>query len=131
MEWQPSENGGPPKFVEIPGSERVGGGGRGGGCRKAGQSGPDDCPCALGWRCHPAAKHGSCASLPCGSQLQLSHPAYLTPPPPPPCCQVIEADLVLLAMGFLGPEATLAEALGACCLTTSLLRAALRRAALS
>lgn len=27
--------------------------------------------------------------------------------------QVIEADLVLLAMGFLGPEATLAEALGA------------------
>lgn len=26
MEWQPSENGGPPKFVEIPGSERVGGG---------------------------------------------------------------------------------------------------------
>ena len=26
VEWQPSENGGPPKFVEIPGSERVGGG---------------------------------------------------------------------------------------------------------
>ncbi|KAI7845826.1 hypothetical protein COHA_000736 [Chlorella ohadii] len=47
VEWQPSENGGPPKFTEIPGSERV-----------------------------------------------------------------IEADMVLLAMGFLGPEATLAEALG-------------------
>ena len=27
------------------------------------------------------------------------------------CVQIIEADLVLLAMGFLGPEATLAEAL--------------------
>ena len=26
--------------------------------------------------------------------------------------EVLEADLVLLAMGFLGPEATLAEALG-------------------
>jgi hypothetical protein len=26
--------------------------------------------------------------------------------------QIIEADIVLLAMGFLGPEATLAEALG-------------------
>ena len=26
--------------------------------------------------------------------------------------QIIEADLVLLAMGFLGPEATLADALG-------------------
>ena len=30
--------------------------------------------------------------------------------------QIIEADLVLLAMGFLGPEATLADALGeGCC----------------
>jgi glutamate synthase (NADPH/NADH) len=47
VEWQPSDNGGPPKFVEVPGSEKI-----------------------------------------------------------------IEADLVLLAMGFLGPEATLAEALG-------------------
>ena len=47
VEWVPSANGGPPKFVEVAGSERV-----------------------------------------------------------------IEADMVLLAMGFLGPEATLAEAMG-------------------
>ena len=49
--------------------------------------------------------------------------AFLTPvslppvppfpvPPPPPSNQIIEADICLLAMGFLGPEATLAEALG-------------------
>lgn len=30
----------------------------------------------------------------------------------PDSTEVLEADLVLLAMGFLGPEATLAEALG-------------------
>ena len=30
----------------------------------------------------------------------------------PNTTEVLEADLVLLAMGFLGPEATLAEALG-------------------
>ena len=30
----------------------------------------------------------------------------------PGTTEVLEADLVLLAMGFLGPEATLAEALG-------------------
>lgn len=30
----------------------------------------------------------------------------------PDSSEVLEADLVLLAMGFLGPEATLAEALG-------------------
>lgn len=30
----------------------------------------------------------------------------------PGSARVIEADLCLLAMGFLGPEATLAEALG-------------------
>ncbi|KAL6784262.1 GLT1 [Auxenochlorella protothecoides x Auxenochlorella symbiontica] len=47
VEWQPATAGGPPKFVEVPGSNRI-----------------------------------------------------------------IEADMVLLAMGFLGPEATLAEALG-------------------
>ena len=29
--------------------------------------------------------------------------------------QIVEADLVLLAMGFLGPEATLADALGVEC----------------
>lgn len=45
--WEPSANGGPPKFTEVPGSERV-----------------------------------------------------------------IEADMALLAMGFLGPEATLADSLG-------------------
>jgi hypothetical protein len=38
-----------------------------------------------------------------------------------PCLQIIEADLAMLAMGFLGPEATLADSLGeqasyACCL---------------
>ena len=47
MEWRPDPAGGPPKFAEVPGSERV-----------------------------------------------------------------IEADLCMLAMGFLGPEATLADALG-------------------
>jgi len=47
VEWTPDPAGGPPKFTEVPGSERV-----------------------------------------------------------------IEADLCLLAMGFLGPEATLADALG-------------------
>lgn len=47
VEWAPNPEGGPPKFTEVPGSERV-----------------------------------------------------------------IEADICLLAMGFLGPEATLAEALG-------------------
>lgn len=30
----------------------------------------------------------------------------------PDSAEILEADLVLLAMGFLGPEATLAEALG-------------------
>lgn len=30
----------------------------------------------------------------------------------PDSSEILEADLVLLAMGFLGPEATLAEALG-------------------
>ena len=30
----------------------------------------------------------------------------------PNTTEVLEADLVLLAMGFLGPEATLAQALG-------------------
>lgn len=36
----------------------------------------------------------------------LTSPSLCTP------AQIIEADMVLLAMGFLGPEATLAEALG-------------------
>ncbi len=46
--------------------------------------------------------------------LQLHSCSHRLSPLQPGCVlQVIEADMVLLAMGFLGPEATLAEALGA------------------
>ena len=53
---------------------------------------------------------------PC-KQLHPRSP-FLRPPPPlqvPGSSRVLEADLVLLAMGFLGPEATLAKGLGIDC----------------
>ncbi len=37
---------------------------------------------------------------------------FLLPPKIPGTSRVLKADMVLLAMGFLGPEATLAQALG-------------------
>ena len=86
VEWQPSQNGGPPKFVEVPGSEQVG---NKGGRARVVQLQP--LPSRLG----------------CGAALP-----HLAPSLPRALWQIIEADLVLLAMGFLGPEATLAEALG-------------------
>ena len=58
--------------------------------------------CVLPLRAGPHSSHPS----PC----RLFHPSRS--PPPPPSNQIIEADICLLAMGFLGPEATLAEALG-------------------
>lgn len=46
-----------------------------------------------------------------------AHPPTVFPPVPPPLqvpgsSRILEADIVLLAMGFLGPEATLADGLG-------------------
>lgn len=95
------QNSGPPKLQEKPGTEQV--------SARARITGAKSAPRQKSMLNHLALPFESSLLGVMGGPA----PSNSTPAPPwVPSKQIIEADLVLLAMGFLGPEATLADALG-------------------
>ena len=69
----------------------------------------EDCCLSLASRQLPADRDAAAAQVRWEPAENGGRPSLVEVPN---TTEVLEADLVLLAMGFLGPEATLAEALG-------------------